>query len=152
MHSRILLLALALLILSSIIAGGLFYVAGNKTTILPVPEPSGQIQGDGKSGVFGKVLIGPTCPVVFPGQTGCEDKPLEAEIIVLASDNTRELGKFKSDAQGNYRIALPAGTYTLKPAPRSTQMTLGSIGKPEIVTIEENQFIEINLYYDSGIR
>lgn len=150
MHNKILFLALALLILSSILAGSWFYVANSKTTILPAPTPSGQTQASGKSGVFGRALIGPTCPLYQPDlPPQCQDKPIQAEIIVTTQDRNQEVGRIKTDKDGSYKIALAPGTYILETSPQKTGIARGM---PQSVTIEADKFTELNLHFDSGIR
>jgi hypothetical protein len=98
------------------------------------------------SGVEGQVLIGPMCPVVQVGLP-CPDKPYEATIHVL-DQNGKPVTAVKSDAQGNFKVGLPPGTYTLSPAAAN-----GLTRAPEqTVTVIAGQFTPITISYDSGIR
>lgn len=159
MRSKVLLLVLALLILSAISAGSWFYISGNKilqttsnqqTTATAKADVKDQTVTNGKSGVFGRVLVGPTCPLYQPDPPPqCQDKPTQAEIIVITQDRSQEVGRIKTDKDGIYKIALAPGTYILEPGAQKTGIARGM---PQPITIEANKFVELNLYYDSGIR
>ena len=136
------------LLLVVLAIGGL--VISNKTTITSSDTNTNNTSGSkGTSGVYGKILAGPTCPIVILGQEDkCQSKPVEAMIIVSTSNSTSEITRARSDKDGNFRIALEPGTYLLKPAP--TNSYLGS--KPQIVTVQEAKFTQVNLSYDTAIR
>lgn len=98
------------------------------------------------SGIIGKVLIGPTCPVERPGKT-CE-RPYRATITVRRETSRTLVARVHSSAQGRFRIALAPGTYLLlpqnrRPYPRSS---------PHVATVRRHRYTAVLLSYDSGIR
>ncbi|MBI2845004.1 MAG: hypothetical protein HYX86_00515 [Chloroflexi bacterium] len=102
------------------------------------------------SGIFGQVLLGPQCPVVMEGQEEeCADKPYQATIVVKTEDGSREITRFTSDTNGFFRVALPPGTYLLDPLPGGEPFPFG---KPQVVVVEPGKYIEMIIYYDTGIR
>lgn len=102
--------------------------------------------GDGI--VQGRVLIGPTCPVVVEGG-GCEDRPYQATIVVRPANGFGEVARVRSDANGEFGLRLRAGTYILEPQAGSSQFEYAS---PVTVVVEEGQVVNITIVYDSGIR
>lgn len=102
------------------------------------------------SGIYGQVLLGPQCPVVMVGQEEeCADKPYQATILVKTQDGSREIARFTSDANGYFRVALSPGTYFLDPLPGGEPFPFG---KPLLVTVVEGEYIEVAIFYDTGIR
>ena len=100
------------------------------------------------SGISGKVMIGPTCPVVRPDMADqCKDKPHQANVIVKDSQG-KEITRFSSDANGEFKVALKPGTYHLDP--QSPNML--PRGKPQDVVVEDGKYTDILISYDSGIR
>ena len=98
------------------------------------------------SGIEGQVLIGPMCPVVQAG-TPCPDQPYQATITVR-DQNGKQVIQFQTDAQGNFRVGLKPGTYTL--APESPDGFTHAA--EQIVTVTSGQFTRVSVTYDSGIR
>ena len=104
-----------------------------------------------KSGVSGKVLLGPTCPVErIPPDPNCADKPYQTtvQVIAVGSPKSSPFATVSSDKDGNYKIMLPPGEYALQPVggkvlPRCETKT---------VTIEPDKVSEVNISCDTGIR
>jgi protocatechuate 3,4-dioxygenase beta subunit len=105
------------------------------------------VGGSGSSGIQGKVLLGPMCPVQQVGSP-CPDKPIKAEITVTDA-NGKTVATAHSDADGTYRISLPAGSYTV--AAKRPDDSFG-FGKPVTVDVSGGTFVQVNLLVDSGIR
>ena len=98
------------------------------------------------SGIEGLVLLGPTCP--GPQRQGqvCE-RPYEASITVL-DQRGREVTRLRTAADGNFRVSLAPGTYTLRPEspellPRASEQQ---------VTVEPGKLTRVEIRYDTGIR
>jgi hypothetical protein len=117
-----------------------------------VPERQG---GEGilpfNSGVTGKVLLGPTCPVMKdPPDPGCADKPFQTtvQVIAIGSPKSSPFSTAKSDKDGTYKVILPPGEYGLQ--------AVGNIPFPRCetknITVEPNVMHEVNLSCDTGIR
>lgn len=100
------------------------------------------------SGVEGQVTIGPICPVVRPGQD-CADQSYQATLAILTSAG-RQLKKFSTDANGQFRLPLAPGAYILHPLPPKN--SLMPFGRDEPFNVAAGQFTELKVSYDSGIR
>lgn len=97
------------------------------------------------SGIEGNVTIGPVFPVTRTGMVN--ERPYQATITVL-NQQGQTVSQFQSDIKGHFRVILEPGTYTLRPEspkypPYATEQT---------VTVTDNQFTQVHIYYDSGIR
>lgn len=97
------------------------------------------------SGIAGRVLIGPTCPVERAGHP-CV-RGYRAKIAVFAAAGHRFVRSFKSTRSGYFRVALRPGSYQLRSAgSRYPQM------RPESVTVRPHRFTRIRIMFDTGIR
>lgn len=71
-----------------------------------------------RSGVAGRVHLGPQCPVETEGDP-CEDQPAAGSKVTVAkqlpgnSDAGDVVARTTTDADGNYRVAVPPGTYVV---------------------------------------
>ena len=101
------------------------------------------------SGIEGRVLIGPMCPVVQEG-TPCPDRPYQATIVVWNADRTKKVRTFTTAATGRFRVPLPPGDYYIDPQPPDSGGPPTPI--PQTVTVPANRFLQITIEYDSGIR
>jgi len=97
-------------------------------------------------GIEGQVTIGPMCPVVQVG-TPCPDQPYQATITVLDA-NGNQVTQFQSDAQGQFRVLLDPGVYTLRPESPDHFTRAGE----QTITVASGQFTQLTITYDSGIR
>lgn len=98
------------------------------------------------SGIRGRVLIGPTCPVQRVGQT-CV-RPYRATIVVRSEPAGRLVARARSSADGRFTVALVPGRYVLvpqpgRPYPRSS---------PQTVTVRSHRYTRVLISYDTGIR
>jgi hypothetical protein len=97
------------------------------------------------SGINGRVVIGPTCPVQRPGQR-CV-RAYRATIEVFTAARHRHVKSFTSGANGYFRVRLAAGRYTLQAA------SPGPPTMPQIhVRVRAGHFTHVMLRFDSGIR
>ena len=102
------------------------------------------------SGITGKILLGPTCPVVRPGDPKCADKPYQTQIVVKTEDGSREVTRFSSNGKGEFRVRLPGGTYRLESA--TSGVSPFPRLSPILATVEPNKFTTLTIHFDSGIR
>ncbi len=86
------------------------------------------------------------CPVVQVG-TPCPDQPYQATITVLDA-NGNQVTQFQSDAQGQFRVLLDPGVYTLRPESPDHFTRAGE----QTITVASGQFTQLTITYDSGIR
>ncbi len=112
-----------------------------------LPTPSSPPSARTGSGIEGRTVIGPVCPVARANQP-CPDRPYPATVTILGVGD-RPVAQAHSDAHGQFRVDLPAGTYTLVPLspdkyPRPPQ--------PQSVTVAATGYVSVTLTYDSGIR
>ncbi|MGH2831549.1 MAG: hypothetical protein ACRDK2_02135 [Solirubrobacteraceae bacterium] len=98
------------------------------------------------SGVRGRVLYGPTCPVQRVGQT-CT-RPYQATISIRSKPTNRLVARVRSSISGHFSIRLAPGRYLLTlqnghPFPRSS---------PQTITVHSHRYTSVIINYDSGIR
>ncbi len=104
---------------------------------------AGCISGQsGQSGVYGVVLAGPQCPAEKPGDPACAPKPISTTVLVQSEDGSKT--QFTSDANGNFKVFLEPGTYLF-----TSDSQIGGIH--QTVTVQD-QYSQITVYYDTGIR
>ena len=116
-----------------------------KATPTQAPAPTPPSSGDGT--IDGLVLLGPTCPVVRPGDPNCDDRPFEADIDVFDAAGA-PLGSVHSGADGKFSLALPAGQYHLVGRSPNSLPRGGEVD----VTVIAGQTTQVTVHYDSGIR
>lgn len=98
------------------------------------------------SGVRGRVLYGPTCPVQRPGQS-CE-RPYRATLVFRREPSNKLALRVSSAADGGFTAHLAPGRYRLEPRngnpfPRA---------QSETVSVRAGRFTRLTVHYDSGIR
>lgn len=81
-------------------------------------DPS-TLTAETRSGVFGRVMLGPTCPVETVDDP-CADRPAAhvkvtvSEQIAGESDGAGPaVATTRTDAKGRYRVAVPPGNYVV---------------------------------------
>lgn len=109
-------------------------------------SPSSGHSSTPDSGIAGKVMIGPTCPVERPGRV-CE-RPYQTSITIRRKPKGTVVARVQSSATGQFRIALAPGTYRViprnaRPYPRSS---------PQLATVHSHRYTTVLIHYDSGIR
>jgi hypothetical protein len=102
--------------------------------------------GGAGSGIRGRVLYGPTCPVARVGQN-CT-RPYQAWISVRLQRTGLLVARVRSSVEGYFSVRLRAGEYVLvpqtgRPYPRSERQT---------VTVRAGRYTGVTVRYDSGIR
>ena len=102
--------------------------------------------GAADSGIEGRVLLGPQCPVVTGGSP-CPDKPVSAEVVAMRLDD-RKVFTVQSGSDGRFRLALGPGTYEVQ-----ALVTAGAMfAKPVNVTVPPGEFVSVDVLLDTGIR
>jgi hypothetical protein len=99
------------------------------------------------SGVRGVVLIGPTCPGATRASPCTE--PYVAELVFLDADD-QVRARVTSGPDGTFEVALPPGTYLVQPVSPSEDPF--PFGKAISVTVGEEEYTEVGIDYDTGIR
>ncbi len=98
------------------------------------------------SGIEGQVFIGPMCPVVQVGQE-CPDQPYKAVLTVNSPEGER-IVQAQTDEEGKFRIPLKPGKYTLHPESPNNY----PFADEQPFTVEESEYTQVTVNYDSGIR
>jgi hypothetical protein len=129
-------LALALLLLLLLLLGAV--ACGNVTGAA----------GTGNSGIRGRVVAGPQCPVEPASGSGCESEPVSTDVIVKGGGGDI-VTKVHSGSDGRFEVSLAPGTYVLEPVVSDTGMMSA---KPVSVTVKTGQFAHATLTLDTGIR
>ena len=100
------------------------------------------------SGITGKVMLGPICPVMVEGQE-CPDQPYQATITVKDL-NGREIVQFQTDEEGNFTVPLAPGEYILHPeTPQGKPLPFSN---EQRFTVLPGEYTSLIVQYDSGIR
>jgi hypothetical protein len=98
------------------------------------------------SGIHGRVLYGPTCPVQRPGHS-CV-RPYQASITIRREPAGTVVAHVRSAADGRFTVLLGAGSYLLeprngKPYPHAQSQT---------ISVHRRHFTAVTIRFDSGIR
>jgi hypothetical protein len=99
------------------------------------------------SGIRGKVVIGPTCPVET-AEMRCRDRPYEADLEVVDGSGDVVAG-VHSAKDGTFRVSVPPGTYTLRSASGAGALPFLKDVK---VVVHAHAFTRTTVAFDSGIR
>ncbi len=106
----------------------------------------GEGSGDGTSGIRGRAVSGPQCPVEVEGSP-CPDLPYEG-IVVATDAATGDAFTVETDAEGRFELPLAPGRYEVSIQSESQP----PFAKPQTVTVEQGAFAEITVTVDTGIR
>ena len=99
----------------------------------------------------GHVSIGPLVPVLREGEPEPTPAPevYAGRQIVVFSSGGREITRVEIDGQGNYRVALPAGSYLVDINHAGID---SAAGLPAEVEIMAGQTTQLDVDIDTGIR
>ena len=101
--------------------------------------------GDGTSGIRGRALSGPQCPVEIEGSP-CPDRPFQGTVVATDADDERFTAE--TDAQGRFELPLAPGTYEVSIVSDSQP----PFAKPQTVEVAPGTFTRITVAVDTGIR
>jgi hypothetical protein len=102
--------------------------------------------GDGSSGIRGRALAGPQCPVVVEGSP-CPDLPWEGTVVATATSSGDEY-TVDTDADGAFRLPLAPGGYVLTIRAASSP----PFAAAQTVVVERGVFADVVISVDTGIR
>ena len=100
------------------------------------------------SGIRGTVDLGPTCEDATRASPCIE--PYSARLIFL-DENDDVVGEVVSGTDGSFALALPPGIYTIQPAPPENGDPF-PVGQAISVVVGEEEYTEVGVDYDTGIR
>ena len=112
---------------------------------VPVTTPSPPAKGTGIAGV---TTIDGGCPVIR-AEPPCPDRPVTARLSVLGA-NGAVVTTVDSDKNGHFTVALPPGSYVLRPQTIAGAPPHAPQGAT--VTVKPGQYTIVTLRFDSGIR
>jgi hypothetical protein len=137
-----------------------FDLAGARVLIgrQPAPTSAFQIQRPATSGVAGRLIAGPTCPVVGPG-VNCPPSPaVQGTVQISTAPATRSssagapVATVSSDSNGNFSADLPPGQYMLTGRASGPQPPAGTISRTASVLVESGVVSQVTVVFDTGIR
>jgi hypothetical protein len=105
----------------------------------------GEGEGD-TSGIRGRAVAGPQCPVEVEGSP-CPDQPFQGTVIAtdMASGNDFTV---ETDPEGRFELRLAPGTYEVSIVSGSPP----PFAKPQTVEVQTGAFTVITVAVDTGIR
>lgn len=101
------------------------------------------------TGVAGRVVAGPTCPVEIPDDPTCNARPVTGALLIVKGAGGTEVARFTTDATGLFRIGLQPGDYTLEPQPVEGLM---GTAPPTTFSVAKGSETFLDVSYDTGIR
>ncbi|MEK7638756.1 MAG: hypothetical protein AAB388_01205 [Patescibacteria group bacterium] len=105
---------------------------------------------DGRSGIKGTVLLGPTCPVVSdPPDPQCADRPYQTKLVVTTSDQSQVIKEFSSAADGTFSVDLPPGEYAIRSAAAANILPYCAY---DMFEVNKDSFTDLTIACESGIR
>jgi hypothetical protein len=119
---------------------------GRKQSVDPMPDPA-MCDPSLPSGIAGTVTIGPTCPVERIDDP-CPDRPYAAT-FTIQDDAGHDLCTVQSGDDGHLRVGLSPGSYALVPVIGPSHLPFA---QPQQVSVVPNQYTEVSIGFDSGIR
>lgn len=97
------------------------------------------------SGLTGRVVLGPTCPVQRTGES-CE-RGYQTTMAVFTAASHRLVTTFRSGPDGRFRVGIRPGRYTLQGAHRGLPRFV-----PATVTVRPDRYTGLTIKFDTGIR
>jgi hypothetical protein len=137
--------------LYSVAADGTVALQGEDGPPVPADASGGSSDGGdlpGGPGIAGQALAGPTCPVVTPGDPGCNDRPVSGATILIRDSSGTVVAQMTTDADGRFQVRVPPGAYRIEPQPVE-----GIMGGGDAINVTVGgTFMEVQISYDTGIR
>lgn len=100
--------------------------------------------------VRGRVVAGPTCPVVTdPPEPGCEDRAVAGAVLIVRTAAGIEVARVTSGADGGFEVELTPGRYRLEP--QEVDRLMGTPAPLDLQVTPEGA-PELEVAYDTGIR
>lgn len=129
---------------------------GPGVVVVPVAPPSPSPAPQGSGVIAGHLDIGPICPVErVPADPNCAPGPqhyASYKMVAYNASRTAVIKQAAFDAQGNYRLDLPSGTYIIDIAPHSPDGPGSASGVPVQVVLRSGGQVRVDVSVDTGIR
>lgn len=108
--------------------------------------------GGAGSGIAGRVVVGPTCPVErVPPDPRCAPRPLAATLRIRRAGTSGHAMTVRTASNGRFRVALAPGTYVISGQAHSGSPLPRPPG-PFHVSVRTGRYTAVTITYDSGIR
>jgi hypothetical protein len=105
----------------------------------------------GGSGIAGRAMVGPTCPVQRdPPDPQCADRPYHGPLAVASASDGHVVATFETDAQGNFTVDLAPGDYTVQDVDGAPM--LPRCASDGTVKVMAGAYTRADVACDSGIR
>ena len=106
-------------------------------------------KGVGEGELIGKVIRGLISPVMTKDMPS-QSVPASGIKLIILTSKRKQITSVMTDAQGEYRISLPPGTYRIE----TTSLAGIEFTKdlPAIVNITEGRKTRLDINIDTGIR
>lgn len=124
------------------------------TTPPPVtaPRTTATTLGASGSGISGRVLFSPVCPVEgIPADPGCAPRPGPAHVVLVRTDDGTTLST-QAGASGEFSLSVAPGTYVLKVVPLAPGPGRGCQANPAEVRVTRGATATVEVICDTGIR
>jgi hypothetical protein len=96
------------------------------------------------SGVVGRMVTWPRCPAE-PTPGGCAPQPVSGQVVLSLRSGDR-VSDTEAAADGSFRIAVPAGDYTVNVNAEGTMCS------PVDVTVTADRYTQVEVRCDAGVR
>jgi hypothetical protein len=108
------------------------------------------LAGEGSSGITGRAVLGPTCPVERE-DTPCPDRPYAGARLRITERGTGDVAAtVMAEDDGRFRVPLAPGEYVVDAEP--TEGRPLPFAKPVDVTVRPGEFTHVTMSFESGIR
>ena len=100
----------------------------------------------------GHVTLGPMLPAIREGMvepTPAPEAYAARQVVIYGRNGRTEVARAQIDAQGNYRMALPAGTYVVDINHAGIDR---GVNLPQEVKIFDGRVTQLDIKIDTGIR
>jgi hypothetical protein len=120
---------------------------GNLPPVQEPPPPPDQITGEG--GINGVTVVRSGCPMARAEPT-CPEQPVAALLAVMRTSDGVVVSKVQSDANGQFAVTVPPGSYLLRP--------IGLVGGPGHdslpvpIEVAAGRYTTVTVLVDSGLR
>jgi hypothetical protein len=128
---------------------GSLTAASDSGPAVPADQTAALAAAATSPGIGGRASAGPVCPVVRPGQTGCDPRSVKGAVLVIKDASGKEVARATTDDSGFFRVAVAPGAYTVEAQP-----VQGLMGTAPVVsvTVEAGHLANVSVDYDTGIR
>jgi hypothetical protein len=104
------------------------------------------------SGIAGRTVEGPTCPVQRnPPDPRCAPRPIAVSVSIRRDAKHAKARIVQSGSDGRFRVHLAPGTYIVQGLQKGKSPFPRPPG-PQTVQVSGGHFTRVTLTYDTGIR